>query len=72
MKSESENWRELCAQAAEEQNPKKLVDLASRINTLLEEKESQETSSTSEHRFKANHSSGGENKGSVHERVRRQ
>jgi len=56
MESDSENWRELCAQAAEEQNPKKLVELASRINQLLEEKEDAEKPSHSEGRFSSNHS----------------
>jgi hypothetical protein len=34
-----ERWMELCAQAAIEQDPKKLLELAREINDLLEEKE---------------------------------
>jgi hypothetical protein len=34
-----ERWQELCAQAAIEQDPKKLVELAKEINDLLEAKE---------------------------------
>jgi hypothetical protein len=34
-----ERWMELCAQAACEQNPAKLVELVREINDLLEEKE---------------------------------
>jgi len=34
-----ERWMELCAQAAVEQDPKKLLELAKEINDLLEEKE---------------------------------
>jgi len=34
-----ERWVELCAQAACEQNPAKLVELVREINDLLEEKE---------------------------------
>jgi len=34
-----ERWMELCAQAAVEQDPKKLIELVQQINALLEEKE---------------------------------
>jgi hypothetical protein len=34
-----ERWQELCAQAAVEQDPMKLIELAKEINDLLEEKE---------------------------------
>jgi hypothetical protein len=35
----AEDWRELCSQAAQEQDPNRLLELALKINTLLEEKE---------------------------------
>jgi hypothetical protein len=35
----AERWRMLCAQAAMEQDPKKLLALAEEINRLLHEKE---------------------------------
>jgi hypothetical protein len=34
-----ERWMELCAQAAVEQDPEKLMELVREINNLLEEKE---------------------------------
>lgn len=34
-----ERWMELCAQAAIEQDPAKLIELVREINSLLEEKE---------------------------------
>jgi hypothetical protein len=34
-----ERWQELCAQAAKEQDPGKLLALTQEINRLLEEKE---------------------------------
>jgi hypothetical protein len=34
-----ERWRELCALAAEEQDPHRLLALVREINTLLERKE---------------------------------
>ena len=34
-----ERWMELCAQAAIEQDPAKLMELVREINSLLEEKE---------------------------------
>lgn len=37
-----ERWLELCAQAAVEQEPKKLVELLKEINHLLEEKHRRE------------------------------
>ncbi len=40
MKGEThERWMELCALAAEEQDPEKLLALTMEINRLLEEKE---------------------------------
>jgi hypothetical protein len=40
MKGETkERWLELCALAAEEQNPTKLLAIVEEINRLLEEKE---------------------------------
>jgi hypothetical protein len=33
-----ERWKILCAQAAKEQDPKKLVELVTEINNLLEAK----------------------------------
>jgi hypothetical protein len=40
MKGErGERWRQLCAQAAEEQDPDRLMELIREINDLLEEKE---------------------------------
>lgn len=34
-----ERWMELCAQAATEQDPERLMELVREINALLEEKE---------------------------------
>jgi len=34
-----ERWEELCARAAVEQDPKKLLELIAEINRLLQEKE---------------------------------
>ncbi len=34
-----ERWMQLCAQAAIEQDPQKLIELVQEINALLEEKE---------------------------------
>ena len=34
-----ELWWELCAEAADEQDPKKLIKLIAKINQLLQEKE---------------------------------
>ncbi len=34
-----DRWMELCAQAANEQDPNKLLELVKQINDLLEEKE---------------------------------
>jgi hypothetical protein len=40
MQSESkERWKELCEQAAVEQDPQRLLELTSEINRLLKEKE---------------------------------
>jgi hypothetical protein len=35
----AETWRELCAQAAHEQDRNRLLELTREINTLLEQKE---------------------------------
>jgi hypothetical protein len=39
MRENEERWRELCAQAAREQDPRKLQELAEEINRLLMVKE---------------------------------
>jgi len=40
MKGETgERWKELCAEAAIEQDPQRLLELVKEINRLLEEKE---------------------------------
>jgi hypothetical protein len=39
MEENREKWMELCAQAAKEQDPDKLMDLIAQINQLLEAKE---------------------------------
>ena len=39
MQGQRELWMELCAQAAEEQDPQKLMQLVDQINQLLEQKE---------------------------------
>ena len=36
---EKERWLALCEQAAKEQDPKRLLELAAEINRLLEERE---------------------------------
>jgi hypothetical protein len=36
---DKERWQELCAQAAVERDPKKLLELVGEINRLLEKKE---------------------------------
>lgn len=41
MQDKTERWKELCAQAAVEQNPKKLLALVEEINELLKQKEQQ-------------------------------
>ena len=38
MRENEERWKQLCAQAAVEQNPEKLLELTKEINRLLEEK----------------------------------
>lgn len=38
MRENEERWKQLCAQAAEEQDPKKLAELVMEINRLLEAK----------------------------------
>ncbi len=35
----TERWRQLCAQASTEKDPKRLLELAAEINRLLDEKE---------------------------------
>jgi hypothetical protein len=39
MEENREKWMELCAQAAKEQDPEKLMELIAQINELLEAKE---------------------------------
>ena len=39
MQEKTERWFQLCAQAAVEQDPKKLLELVQEINDLLEAKE---------------------------------
>jgi hypothetical protein len=39
MQGQRELWMELCAQAADEQDPQKLMQLVDQINQLLQEKE---------------------------------
>jgi hypothetical protein len=39
MKEHAEEWKQLCEQAAIEQDPKKLRELIRRINDLLEQKQ---------------------------------
>jgi hypothetical protein len=39
QEDKKERWQELCALAANEQNPEKLLELVTEINKLLEEKE---------------------------------
>jgi hypothetical protein len=38
MRENEERWKQLCAQAAQEQDPKKRVELITEINRLLEAK----------------------------------
>ena len=45
-----ERWMELCAQAAIEQDPQKLMELVREINELLEEKERRLGIDPQEHR----------------------
>jgi hypothetical protein len=44
-----ERWLELCEQAAEEQNPEKLLQFINEINRLLEQKEERLKRSGSAH-----------------------
>jgi len=39
MQENTARWMQLCAQAAVEQDPKKLLELVTEINDLLEKKE---------------------------------
>jgi len=39
MVNSEERWRELCAQAAVEQDPQKLMELVKEISRLLDEKQ---------------------------------
>lgn len=39
MENNREKWMELCAQAAKEQDPEKLIELIAQINQMLEAKE---------------------------------
>jgi hypothetical protein len=40
MVNSEERWRQLCAQAAVEQDPQKLMELVKEISRLLDEKQS--------------------------------
>lgn len=44
MVNSEERWRELCAQAAVEQDPQKLMELVKEISRLLDEKQSRSSS----------------------------
>jgi len=46
MKENRERWMKLCEQAANEQDPGKLMELVTEINRLLEEKEQRLKSNT--------------------------
>jgi hypothetical protein len=48
MREHEERWKELCAQAAQEQDPKKLAELIGEINRLLEGKRNRLTKAPSE------------------------
>jgi hypothetical protein len=39
MQEHEEQWKQLCVQAATEQDPKKLIELVKEINRLLEQKQ---------------------------------
>jgi hypothetical protein len=39
MRDNLERWKQLCEQAAKEQDPEKLMELVAEINRLLEAKE---------------------------------
>jgi hypothetical protein len=42
-KDPEQQWKELCAQAAVEQDPKKLMELVKEIDRMLEEKQHRPT-----------------------------
>jgi len=48
MRENEERWKQLCAQAAQEQDPKKLTELIMEINRLLEAKRNRLTKPPSE------------------------
>ena len=39
QEQQKERWKELCELAAQEQNPKRLIELVAEINRLLEQRE---------------------------------
>jgi hypothetical protein len=39
QEQQKERWKELCELSAQEQNPKRLLELVAEINRLLEERE---------------------------------
>jgi hypothetical protein len=43
MKDHTEEWKNLCEQAAVEQDPEKLLELIQRINNLLDDKKKRRT-----------------------------
>jgi len=48
MRENEDRWKQLCAQAAQEQDPKKLTELIMEINRLLEAKRNRLTKAPSE------------------------
>ncbi len=49
---DKERWRELCAQAAEEQDPVRLMQLVKEINEQLDEKEARLKASRTRNDYK--------------------
>jgi hypothetical protein len=50
MKEHAEEWKNLCEQAALEQDPQKLLDLIQRINQLLDAKKNRLSDQTRNNR----------------------
>jgi len=48
MRENEERWKQLCAQAAQEQDPRKLAELVTEINRLLEVKRNRLSKTTPE------------------------
>jgi hypothetical protein len=44
--TDSEKWKELCAEAAAEKDPQRLLELVQEINRILEEQENKRKRST--------------------------